>query len=343
MPTPIMDLMQVIMGTNDSDYGTVMVPTVKLMGISECTLTPLHMASFLDEIKASVHPGYIVAIPHVSGKAKLSGVVLYDDFPYWLDAAMGTAVPTVDTETTRNYTASANWADSDPQPKIFTIAYGDTSRFAGMPGSVLQTLSVKGESGGILSFDAEFIGKEVASSDVSSSDFDGLTLLDRSVTPVLGAHGALFIDVSSDPVGTTPRSATAFSFELTLDSKRENVTHLGSLVPQGYRFAKWDATLKLSVELTSDMLDIFNAVLDPTVTQIGAERLIRLRFSDTAAAAASDLLLQFDFSGVLLEKPEAFTDKDGVVTIDLMFKSIYNASLGTWFKASSRNLISALA
>jgi hypothetical protein len=122
------------------------------------------------------------------------------------------------------------------------------------------------------------------------------------------------------------------------------VTHLGSLVPQGYKHGKFEGALKLAVELTSDMVTLFNQVLDPNVTSVSAQRVVQLSFSLTSDATTDGTprSLVFQFAGIMLEKPVAFSDKDGVVTAELTFTAIYNAVLGTWFKASSRNGVAVL-
>jgi hypothetical protein len=209
-----------------------------------------------------------------------------------------------------------------------------------MPGATLTKLTVKGETGANVTFDAEFIGKEVASSDGALD----LTLANRAVLPVLGAHGSLSIDVATDAVGSTAVAATAYSFELMADTKRTPVTHLGSLVPQGYKHGKFDADLKLVVEMTSDMVTLFNQVIDPNVTSVNSQRVVRLSFSLTSdqTSDGTPRSLVFDFAGVMIEKPIAFGDLDGVVTAELNFKGIYNAVMGSWMKASSRNGVAAL-
>jgi len=52
--------------------------------------------------------------------------------------------------------------------------------------------------------------------------------------------------------------------------------------------------------------------------------------------------LRFDFAGVLLKKPMAWGDADGVATIELEYAGIYNSVLATWLAASSVNGVSAL-
>ena len=337
----ILDLMQIQAGTNDSDWGTVMTLTSKLMGISDVEITPEFNAGLLEEIRNSVHPGYVLVKNHVQASAKLSGAVLYEDFPYWLDAALGTATPTLDSEYTRAYTASVDWASTDAQPKIFALGYGANSSdgYIGMPGANLSGLTVKGAWGDPLTFDAEFIGKEAASSDGALA-----ALSDRNVTPTMGHQGSLFVDVGSDAVGTTAVTTTAFSFELSMKPNRSLVTHLGSLTPDNYKHGKWEGTLKLVLELTSDQVVLFNQQVDPTVTSVNAERVIRLSFAITSDAApfGTPMSLRFDFAGVLLKKPMAWGDADGVATIELEYAGIYNSVLATWLAAQSVNGVSAL-
>ena len=323
----IKDLLQVQLGTNDSDWGTVMPGTAKLMGVESASLKSVHEAEMKEELRGTVHPGYVAVVKGAHGEATLGVHLTYEDAPYFLDALLGAAVvgaPTSDG--VRTYTASPDWASSDPQPKIFTIKYGSASTdnyVVGMPGATLTKFNLKGESGGQLMLTADFVGKSVATSDGTLA-----ALSDRTVNIVLGSHGALWIDVSSDAVGTTAITTTAFAFELDANTGRALQTHLGSSTPDGYRHGKFEATLKLTLEMTSAMYTIFQALLDPAVTQTAAERVVRLKFTNTS-------IFQIDFAGVVLEKPEAFTDRDGVVTMELTLTAIYNAVMGTWMKAAS--------
>jgi hypothetical protein len=282
-----------------------------------------------NELRGTVHPGYIAVVKGAHGEANLGIHLTYEDAPYFLDALLGTAVASPASDGIRLYEASDDWATTDPQPKIFTIHYGslasDNLISVGMPGAVLTKFNLKGETGGQLMLTADFVGKEVATSDASLA-----ALSDRTTSIIMGAHGALWIDVSSDAVGTTSIATTAYSFELDVDTQRGQQTYLGSLVPAGYRHGKFKATLKLVLEMTSAMYTIFSAILDPAVTQVAAERVVRLKFTNAAG-----YILQLDFAGVVLEKPEAFTDLDGVVTLELTLNAIYNAVLGTWMKANS--------
>jgi hypothetical protein len=192
-----------------------------------------------------------------------------------------------------------------------------------MPGATLTKFNLKGETGGQLMLTADFMGKQVSTSDGTLA-----ALSDRTVNIVLGSHGALWIDVSTDAVGTTAITTTAFSFELDVDTQRTLGSHLGALTPDGYRHGKFKSTLKLVLEMTSAMYTIFQALLVPAVTQTAAERVVRLKFTNTS-------IFQIDFSGVVLEKPVAFTDLDGIVTMEITLTAIYNAAMATWMKAAS--------
>ena len=324
--TLIKDLLQVQLGTNDSDWGTLMPGTVKLMGVNSASLKSVQETEMKEELRGTVHPGYIAVVKEAHGEGSLEMHLTYEDAPYFLDALLGAAVSGT-SDGVRDYTASADWASSDPQPSIFTIKYGSSSSdnyVAGMPGATLTKFNLSGESGGQLMLSADFLGKEVATSDGTLA-----ALSDRDVNVVLGAHGALWIDVSSDTVGTTAITTTAFAFELDVEPGRSLATHMGSLTPSGYRHGKFAATLQLTLEMTADMYTIFQALLDPAVTQTLASRVVRLKFT------SGGLILQLDFAGVVLEKPEAFTDRDGVVTLEMTLTAVYNSVLGTWMKANS--------
>jgi len=330
--TKIPDLYSVQMGTEDSDFGSTVAPTVKLMGVTDWKIKPFVESAQADEVKGSLAPGYISNLQQVHGEASLSLLLGYDDAPYWLNGLFGKATATADTEYTRAYTAPLNTYDSDLAAiSIFDLVGAEASATTDaytLSGGVLQKAVIKGETGAPLTIDLDFIGKQV------EQDEQDATKTDRAVTFVMGDHVSLYIDPDTDAVGTTPIASTFFSFELTLDTKRGLVYHLGALTPDGYRDAKWTGMLKLVLEVNSTT----KAYLDALLAASGVPaKVVRIK------AASGVNVLQFDFNGVILKTPDIVTDKDGVATYEFELTGQYGTALGNWLSVTSVNTVSALA
>jgi hypothetical protein len=323
------------MGTNDSDWGTTMPSTVKLMGITNVRVTPHTEAQRVEDLRGTNQPSYETVMNRVWAECEMAGLVAYDDLPYWLDALFGTATPApASDEYSRTYAMSPDWAASDPQPKIFTITYGETSSDAniyGIPGATLQRLRISGRSGAPATFTANFFGKQV-----EADTFDALN--DRDVTFAMGAHGSIAIDPGSDAAGTTPVSDTFFAFDLELNPNRAPKWIIGSLTPNNYRHGKWSGSLRLTLELNPTTAAYVTSILAATTGAV--EKNVRIQFINPSN---TDVVITLDFMGAVVEAPQFFTDEDGIVSLDVTLQGHVDSGQTTFAAASVVNTIATLA
>ncbi len=338
------DLLEVQLGTEATDaWGTAVAPSVKLMGIDEVTITPIKQSAQVGEIKGSLAPAFISIREMEEGAASIGGVITYQDFPYFLDALFGGALDSDDggyaTDANgtigRTYNAPLGTFDTDlDAASSFTIVYGEGTNQAtdvvSLTGGTLNALTVSASTGGASRFSADFLGNKVKGDTLGD-------LADRTVEVVMGDQWAIYIDPSTDAVGTTQLTNVAFSFELVINPNRALVRHLGNLEPDEYRDAKWNGSLSLSLELDTDSAAYHQSLITATTT---FERVIRLEASTGTGATARRV--RFDFNGVITSAPSAFTDADGVITVDLEFVGQYNSVLANWLIADSLNDIAAL-
>ena len=298
-------LMEVQLGTEATDaWGTEVASTVKLMGVEDLVISPIMSAGIVNELRGTLQPGYRSLVTAAHGEATMTGMVEIDDFPY-LVAGLGAALAGA-TDAPGNFTHA--WAspseDTDAYDvHSFTLMKTDRTDTYSLLGATLNSLTVEGESGGPVTYSAEFVGLKV------STDTHA-TLVDRTTTPALGHMGALYIDVASDAIGTTPISNQAFSFSWNVETNRKFLTHIGSLNPSSFREGKYSGSLSLSIEADTDSIPIFDGIIGATNATTG--RNVQLKFT-----AATDSILTLDFSGAFLEAPELYSDEDGVVTLDL--------------------------
>jgi hypothetical protein len=151
----------------------------------------------------------------------------------------------------------------------------------------------------------------------------------------MGDHVGLWIDPSSDAVGTTAIATTAFSAELQINTNRDLKYHLGNLNPTTYRDAKWDVSLRMGLELNATSRAYLSSQLGTSSDTF--ERVVRLK------ATSGIYEFQFDVNGATLEVPELVDDQDGVSTLNFELMGVYNSTLGNYLAAQSVNLTDPLA
>ena len=322
----VKDLLSIQVG-KESTWGTSAAATAKLMGIESITLSPKVKGAVNADMRGSLGPGAIAYIQAMEGAGKLTTKVLYDDWPYWMDAIFGTATPTGAGPYVYTYTAPST---SAPTSRMQTIYYGDATGTYKLVGALPSKISIKGESNKELTAAIDLIGKSVTAGSLAA-------LSDRSVSPVMGNDLTVFIDAWGGTVGTTAIDTTAYSFQLNLDTARAMQTYMGSLTPGAYkdkRFTFAKNTLKLSLEFNATSKAYLDSIIGGTLSQYQ----VRLK-----ATTGTSAIWQMDFAGSALEAPELFTDKDGVCTLDLTLSATYNSTLGSWCTGSVTNSVSALA
>lgn len=335
MATKIIDLYQVQAGKESSDWGTAVAQTVKLMGVTECTITPEVSSKNLSDKRGSLAPAGESEIVSVGGGANMKGVASYEDTPYLFDALFGTATPTDDSDVdsdvhTYTYKAPGALYDTDlADPRVMTLAYGEDADATAnsLAGATLTSLSLACEISDEMTYDANFLGKQV-----SADAMD--TCSDREVNPIMGNHFALYIDPSTDAVGTTVVTTSFFAFTLSVDTHRTAVRHMGSQTPSGYRNAQWSGSLSLSLECTATAEAYQDALLLAAST---LDKAVRLRATDSAR------IMTIDFFGTALESPDLHTARDGVVCVDMVLTGKFNVTAQKWLNASVVNAVSALA
>lgn len=139
------------------------------------------------------------------------------------------------------------------------------------------------------------------------------------VVIAMGNHCVLYIDPVAGPIGTTPIAVTAFSFEWAPTVDRKLTWHLGALNPDNFRHGKWGGSLRLVLEMTSDMQDILDAALAQEISP-GAYA-VRIEAVDSLTTS----ILTLDMAGHLLALPVMFTDAEGVTTFEMNLAPVYSS------------------
>jgi len=323
-------LFEVQAGTEASDaWGTEVASTVKLMGVEELTISPIITSEQVDELRGTLQPGYRSHIRAAHGEASMSGLLEIDDFPYLLLTLGGPLAGTTDAAGNFTHTWSAPTEDSDMDTsQSLTLMKTDRTDTYSLLGAVVNDLTIEGESGGPITYEANFVGK-VVTTDVNAA------LSDRVTKPAMGHMGQLFIDPGSDAPGTTEIVDQAFSFSWNVNANRKLLTHIGDLNPSGQRVGKWEGQLDLSIEAGTDSYPYLDAIIGSTNTM--PIKSVQLKFT-----AATDSIATLNFAGVLLESPELYNDEDNVVTLEFSLVGQSNEGLASFAGAEVYSTLTTL-
>jgi hypothetical protein len=312
----------------ETDWGDVVAPTVKLMGIDSLQITPHTQVVRHKDRRASLAPSYASDIYRTFGEGQVSGRVLYEDICYWLDNLFGEATPSGEDPWTRAYAAPLSAVPSGP--KVLSIVKGTGSEVYSLAGGLVNGLTISGRTGEALKFSAPLIGKVVAT--------DGLEALsDRAVNTVMADHVAVYIDAWGGTLGATQFEDVIFSFELNVQPNRALVYGMGSAAPTTWREAApdgWEGSLKMTLEFSAVSKAFLDAIIGASAV---FQKMVRIKASNTA-----NLDLQIDFAGTQEDAPVIFTDDDGVVTVEFELMGEYNSVMSNWLEITSINQVSAL-
>ncbi len=319
------DLLQVQIGT-EVTWGTPVTPTAKLARVKKKpdVIQANMKAEVAEDQLASLGPSSEAVLLSHSGAFALDQAGLYEDINYWLESIVGTVTPSGAGPYTR--AGVAPLAAVPTSPKKFTVYHGDATEGLRLQGGLVTALKIKGESRGRVETSVNGIGESVDAGTPAA-------LSDRTVTPILGAHGAVYVDTWAGTMGATAVAASAYAFELSLGAPRELKTYLGSIIPTDWNENKLTGVLKLTLE--------WNATTSPYMTGILStsavwQRQVRLKFDNTATYQ-----LQLDFAGTALEAPR-WSNRNGIVTFDVTLAATYHSTFANWFKYQTKNSLATL-
>lgn len=319
------DLVEYQIG-KETTWGTSAAATAKLMGLDQnADMEPGDEFQPLSEQRGSMLDTFNAVATKRDGQIPISGVVTYEDLPYWLDMLFSAATPSGTDPYVRSYAAPLS---AEPTPRSSTVYKGSGSNVYKLLGARTSGLTISGKTGEPLKFEAQLYGKEVIPGALAA-------LSDRSVSFAQADHVALYIDAEDGTIGTTLIATTFFSFELAVNPNRAGKFGLGALTPKAIRESKFGGTLKLSLELDATS----KALLDAMLSGSGPiKKQIRILAEMDASHS-----LQFDFSGFCPKAPILFGDEDKTASVDFEFQSIYNSAMGNWLLIESTNAVADLA
>lgn len=323
-----------IYAAKETVWGTKVTPaTVAVMGIKDLKLVPVVDGEVLKDMRGAFLPGAMAVIKKIGMTGALNRYATYEDAPYVLDALCGLATPVFTSVYTYSYAAPGT--GTIPNARIQTLyqATNDVNSlqaYYAAPGFTLKKWTLKAATNEPIEFNEDYIGKQVLPAVVG----DIGSLSDRVVTPLMGNDHALFIDAWGGTIGTTTITPDAYELEISIETGRDLVYALGSALPYTWKDARWKGSMKLVMEFNTATKAYYDAILAATTN---FQKQIRNKFTNLTQSLA------VDFAGTNVKAPALFTNKNGVLTVELEMDGTYNPTMGNWFKAVAVNTITAMA
>lgn len=262
---------------------------------------------------------------NTGGTIPLEGDATYEQIHYVFDSAFYLATATTDTSSAFIRTYNAQYTSTDPiattDLQTYTIEAGDNQQAYQMAYCFCTDFNLTGDAGAedsSVKLTANFEGRTVETTDFTAS----LTL--GSVETILFRKGELYIDPTSDTVGTTQVSQTLFGMDL-------NVTTGWRAYPAAdgrtdFSFAKWtgsEITLQVTFEHNSTAVTEYNNWLSET------ERALQLKFTGNALST-TDAAAAYDTTTLIInlwgkwETFDALSENEGNDQVVGTFKAVYS-------------------
>ncbi len=326
MPDNELDLMQWQVG-KQTLFATEVVPTAKLIGVTDGEIAPLVETSAVPEQRATLAPAFQATVDKVTGEATVSGDANFEQLPYFLDSLLGEATPGTGPAYKRDYAAPLG---SKPSPRIMTLVRGSALDSRALKGAIVNELTIAGENNKRITYEAKAIGHSVIQKAVA-------VIADTSPNYIHANQVAIALDTWAGTMGGTPLTPTAYSFELGLNFNKMVQHGLGSLTPKDHKIKRGEPDsnqLKLSMELDTTSAGYFNSLITATTDPWRAQ--IQLTFT------SGSLIYLIQYAGYAAEAPSYIADTDGVATLEFVFSPLYHATLANWLKMSVSNLVATL-
>ncbi|GEM_PF-2990744 len=319
--------LRLMLSTDEGTWGTDTATTRKLHGLTDASLSANQTVEVVPTV-GNFGPGTVSARTAQSGEGSIEFVATYEELPIIYNGLF-TAIDasSITSGSPYNYPYTAPNA-STQVVNSYTMEFGTTGQCYQMTGSVFNTLTLKGEAGGLWTGSVDVLGKRV---DPATMTTEGVN---RGVNPIRMADTSLYVDAfSTGTIGTTLTSGTLISFELSVNPNRHLKTFAGSEAPASWGDGRWEGSLKTVVEFNSSA----KALIDEMLGSTGVQLQKQVRLYATEGSSASVRSATVDFAGVVSDPVKFFDDRDGNMTIEVTWQGKYSTGLGNWLGVACQN------
>lgn len=257
------------------------------------------------------------------GEISLEGDATFEQLPYIFNAGIYNATATTDTDPgagyIRNWTVQLTSTDAISSSDIqsLVIEGGDNNEAEIMRAGFVTEFSLSGSAGEALQVSATVQGREIAG---GQSYTAGLSI--PTVETILFSKGKLYIDDTSDTIGSTQVSNTLLGSEFSMTTGWQAVMSADGRLD--FSFIK-----RVSDEISCQLTYEHNgsATTEKAAWRNQTERAIRLIFEGTALSSAGAYTyktLIIDMYGKY-ESFDSLGEQDGNDTVVATFKCAYSS------------------
>ncbi len=277
-------------------------------------------------------------VPKSGGEISLEGEATYEQAPYGFIAGIYNSTGTTDTGSGYIYTFSVASVSTDPVAssdlQTLVIEAGDNNEAEIMRYCFGTELGFSGAAGEAVKQTIKLEGREIAGGQTFTT---GLSI--PTVETILFSKGKLYIDASSDTIGTTQVSQTLLGMDFTMKTGWQAVHAADGRID--FSFIK-----RVDDEITCDITFEHNgtATTEKAAWRNQTERAIRLKFEGTTLASAGAYTYKtfiIDMWGKW-ESFDSLGDKDGNDTVKGKFVAKYSTTAGNKCRFIVVNELSAL-
>lgn len=324
--------LNVLLRAKQSAFGTAnSTATAILQNVSSFSMTPEFEARTLAGLVGSLAPAHESALDMAKSSATFEvGDETFEDINYWLDSLFSAATAAESAAPfSRAYAAPLTAAVS---PAFMSLKWGQSGSIYLMPDVSVTSLKITGQTNGGVQ-----VGGSLMGGPITASTLDTLSIR-TGQTRMTGCQASVAIDAWAGVMGATPIEDCAFSYELTVNSNRDYRGYLGKCDAAAWHDKKWSAQLRISMEVTADSSPFMNEML-ATPNKL-LQKQIEIKHA--TGSGSDERLMQIQFAGHTVQAPQLFQERDGVVSVDLVFDGVYNPTFTNWLKINTKSAIKLL-
>jgi hypothetical protein len=326
MPASALKILQL---AHETAWNTaVSTASVKLAGVTDASLD-LVQEVYQPTFVGTLAPAIVSAQMEKHGEMTINQVGSYQDLCYWLDGVFGTAGASAAANTTYVYSYAAALEALTTAPS-YTVQYGYSGTEYALEGALATNLQISGEAGGMWEVSIDLLGRAVSTMAMTTG------VATRDVDLIRMSDTKMYITAfTTSTVSTTEVDATLISFNLTADPQRHLKVFAGSINPGGHGDSNWNSQLTTVLEFNSDAKGLVDELKDGLL-----QRQIRLQASTGSTTGARSATI--DFSGTCTDPVTLWGDRDGNMTVELVWNGTYSSGQENFLEMSVKNELSSL-
>lgn len=304
--------------------------SVQLTGVTDVSLSIVPDV-YQPQFMGTLAPAVTSALMGQHGEASITQVASYQDLPYYLDGVFGTASGSAAANTTYVYKYKAALSQVTTAP-YYTVQYGSAGAEYTMEGALFTNLTISGEAGGMWEVSADLLGRTVTTQGMTTSlnprDVDLIRMSDTNIymTPW-----------TRSTISGTALPATLISFEATANPQRHLKMFAGSINPGAHGDSTWEGQLTTVMEFNATAKAYVDEMIAPDTL---VQRQIRIKAETGSTTKAREATI--DFAGTISDAVELFGDRDGNMTVSLVWNGTYNTANTSFLSARVKNELSEL-